>query len=114
MGFKGQFAQQQSEVTHVRFGSKADIASRPSDVRFTPKSGHQDCVGLLRRIGSGSLGRIRRVRHRVLGAWLARIMPDDVCKARPSFPRSGNARLISGRFEDATGHQNDVSKDCYP
>jgi hypothetical protein len=25
----------------VRFGSKADIASHPPDVRFTPKSGHQ-------------------------------------------------------------------------
>ncbi len=26
---------------HVRFGSKADIESCVSDVRFTPKSGHQ-------------------------------------------------------------------------
>src|SRR5690348_17338023 len=26
---------------HVRLGSKADIEERPSDVRFTPKSGHR-------------------------------------------------------------------------
>jgi hypothetical protein len=26
--------------TNVRFGSKADIAVRPSNVRFTPESGH--------------------------------------------------------------------------
>jgi hypothetical protein len=25
---------------HVRFGSKADIATSPTNVRFTPKSGH--------------------------------------------------------------------------
>jgi hypothetical protein len=25
----------------VRFGSKADIEARPSDVRFTPNSGHR-------------------------------------------------------------------------
>jgi hypothetical protein len=40
MGFRGQFAQQQSEPAHVRFGSKADIGEGPTDVRFTPKSGH--------------------------------------------------------------------------
>jgi 6-phosphogluconolactonase (cycloisomerase 2 family) len=28
------------DVTHVRFGSKADIALGPRHVRFTPKSGH--------------------------------------------------------------------------
>src|SRR6516225_3487043 len=28
-------------VANVRFGSKADIAALPIDVRFTPKSGHQ-------------------------------------------------------------------------
>ena len=27
--------------THVRFGSKADIAACPSHVRFTPESGHR-------------------------------------------------------------------------
>src|SRR6516164_5052835 len=41
MGFRGQFAQQQSCAAHVRFGSKADIAASLSDVRFTPKSGHR-------------------------------------------------------------------------
>jgi len=40
MGFRSQFAQQQSCVTHVRFGSEADIEVRSADVRFTPKSGH--------------------------------------------------------------------------
>jgi hypothetical protein len=25
---------------HVRFGSKADIAASPTNVRFTPESGH--------------------------------------------------------------------------
>ena len=28
----------------VRFGSKADIAGCPNDVRFTPKSGHVQCT----------------------------------------------------------------------
>ena len=41
MGFNGHFAQQQSSKAHVRFGSKADIAASPTNVRFTPKSGHQ-------------------------------------------------------------------------
>jgi hypothetical protein len=40
MGFRGQFAQQQSCPAHVRFGSKADIADCEANVRFTPKSGH--------------------------------------------------------------------------
>ena len=40
MGFRGQFGQQQSRVSHVRFGSKADIAASSTNVRFTPKSGH--------------------------------------------------------------------------
>src|SRR6516164_4790350 len=29
------------EAQNVRFGSKADIEAPPSDVRFTPKSGHR-------------------------------------------------------------------------
>jgi hypothetical protein len=40
MGFRGQFAQQQSEAPHVRFGSLAEIEARPRNVRFTPESGH--------------------------------------------------------------------------
>jgi hypothetical protein len=32
-------------ATHVRFGSKADIATRRLNVRFTPKSGH--CLSAL-------------------------------------------------------------------
>jgi len=40
MGFRGQFAGQQSSAAHVRFGSKADIARDQVNVRFTPKSGH--------------------------------------------------------------------------
>jgi hypothetical protein len=41
MGFKRQFARQQSCAAHVRFGSKADIRQLGTDVRFTPKSGHR-------------------------------------------------------------------------
>jgi hypothetical protein len=33
------------DVLHVRFGSKADIASVKLDVRFTPKSGHCRATG---------------------------------------------------------------------
>jgi hypothetical protein len=32
MGFRGQFARQQSRATHVRFGSKADIGEGGTDV----------------------------------------------------------------------------------
>ena len=39
MGFRGQFAQA-DWVTHIRFGSKADIGAGSGNVRFTPKSGH--------------------------------------------------------------------------
>jgi hypothetical protein len=41
MGFRGQFAQQQSQGADVCFGSKADILGSLRNVRFTPKSGHQ-------------------------------------------------------------------------
>src|SRR5215470_16712263 len=41
MGFRSEFARQQSWPAHVRFGSKADIGARPRHVRFTPKSGHR-------------------------------------------------------------------------
>src|SRR5215469_9114894 len=38
--------QRHDEVaTHVRYGSKADIAAFPTHVRFTPKSGHRNSVG---------------------------------------------------------------------
>jgi hypothetical protein len=40
MGVQGQFAQQRTCTTHVRFGSKADIGLASVDVRFTPNSGH--------------------------------------------------------------------------
>jgi hypothetical protein len=33
-------AAQQIWINDVRFGSKADIAAPPTNVRFTPKSGH--------------------------------------------------------------------------
>jgi hypothetical protein len=45
MGFNGDLAQQQFCEAHVRFGSKADIEACPSDVRFTPKSGHWLDIG---------------------------------------------------------------------
>ena len=44
MGFRGQFARQQFLAAHVRFGSKADIRARLSNVCFTPKSGHWNSV----------------------------------------------------------------------
>jgi hypothetical protein len=40
MGADRYFAWQQSSGLNVRFGSKADIEACPSNVRFTPKSGH--------------------------------------------------------------------------
>jgi hypothetical protein len=40
MGQRDPFAAQQFPTAHVCFGSKADIAARPHNVRFTPKSGH--------------------------------------------------------------------------
>jgi hypothetical protein len=40
MGSEHHFAWQQTSRSNVRFGSKADIEVRLSDVRFTPKSGH--------------------------------------------------------------------------
>jgi hypothetical protein len=40
MGVNDQFALQTSWITHVRFGSKADIEALSLNVRFTPKSRH--------------------------------------------------------------------------
>jgi hypothetical protein len=40
MGFRGQFARQQSGAADVRFGSKPDMTPRIRDVRFTTESGH--------------------------------------------------------------------------
>jgi hypothetical protein len=37
---------QQSSGSNVRFGSKADIAASPTNVRFTPKSGHGSAPAL--------------------------------------------------------------------
>src|SRR5262249_22952064 len=34
-------APQRNDPAHVRFGSKPDIAALQSNVRFTPKSGHE-------------------------------------------------------------------------
>jgi len=45
MGCNGYLAQQQFWKAHVRVGSEADILHRVTDVRFTPNSGHQDCLG---------------------------------------------------------------------
>jgi len=44
MGFRNQFAWQQSSGPNVRFGSKADIHQPPTDARFTPKSRHRNSV----------------------------------------------------------------------
>jgi hypothetical protein len=62
MGFDGHFAQQQSLRPNVRFGSKADIQRRLSDVRFTLESGHWMSVSLassvrvLSTLGASSSG----------------------------------------------------------
>jgi len=56
MGSDRHFARQQLSGPNVRFGSKADIAAPPTNVRFTPKSGHRNRpADYLRRTGSGSL-----------------------------------------------------------
>jgi hypothetical protein len=41
MGFRGQFARQQSRTLDVRFGSKAAATADGDRVCFTPESGHQ-------------------------------------------------------------------------
>jgi hypothetical protein len=40
----GGCASQQILGANVRFGSKADIAASPTNVRFTPKGGHWNLV----------------------------------------------------------------------
>jgi len=59
MGPNGHFAWQQFSGPNVRFGSKADIAERETNVRFTPKSGHLD---------SSSRGGSQRNMQREIGA----------------------------------------------
>jgi hypothetical protein len=59
-GLRGQFAQQQSLAADVRFGSKPDIASVNRDVRFTPKSGHQNWPALRSAYWLRQIGDIRR------------------------------------------------------
>jgi len=44
MGFNRHFAWQQSSGPNVRFGSKADVGLPPVDVRYSPKSGHQEAA----------------------------------------------------------------------
>ena len=41
VGFNGHIAPRKTLTPHVRFGSKADIATSSSNVRFTLKSGHR-------------------------------------------------------------------------
>jgi len=41
------FAWQKSVGPNVRYGSKADIAERETNVRFTPKSGHRPSFNYL-------------------------------------------------------------------
>jgi hypothetical protein len=57
-------ASQHIQVTDVRFGSKADIAARPPNVRFTPESGHRSRhVYHLRRSNSGNLAIFAAIRR---------------------------------------------------
>src|SRR5262249_24533013 len=51
--------QKRDPIINVRFGSKADIGARPINVRFTPKSGHQNGSDYIRRGNSGQLSDIR-------------------------------------------------------
>jgi hypothetical protein len=60
MGSNSHFAQQQSSGPNVRFGSKADNGALPIDIRFTPKSGHQNWLGLRSAQQLRQLGDIRR------------------------------------------------------
>jgi hypothetical protein len=53
---------------NVRFGSKADIAARPRNVRFTPESGHRNRhVYHLRRTNSGSSAIFAAIRRAFAG-----------------------------------------------
>ena len=54
MGFRGQFARQQSRAANVRFGSKADIEARLFDVRFTSERHRNRHAYHLRPSNSGS------------------------------------------------------------
>ena len=47
----------------VRFGSKANIRACPSNVRFTPKSGHQTDPRYVRRNNFGSLAILVAIRR---------------------------------------------------
>jgi len=48
---------------NVRFGSKADIAASRTNVRFTPKSGHQDCLELRSASSSATLAMFAAIRR---------------------------------------------------
>jgi hypothetical protein len=53
-------------MNDVRFGSKADIASAPRHVRFTPESGHRQALlgrGIETSVGIQSLTGIARLRR---------------------------------------------------
>ena len=52
-----------NEGLNVRFGSKADIAASPTNVRFTPKSGHRNLASQVQRNNSGSLAIFAAIRR---------------------------------------------------
>jgi len=61
-GSHWQFGSGQGGVGNVCFGSKADIATSPTNVRFTPKSGHNSAAKCPLCAKSG---------HVRLGSWVA-------------------------------------------
>jgi len=62
MGQRDLIAARQFLAAHVRYGSKADIGAPPSDVCFTPKSGHQNRLRYVDRSSSGSLAMFTAIR----------------------------------------------------
>ena len=83
----------------VRFGSKADIAARPRNVRFTPESGHRNRPAYyLRRTSSGSLAifaAIRRDSWPIVGLTERRFARSVFCYPRYARVNAAQAPLQS-------------------
>jgi len=86
-------ALQQRMRTHVRYGSKADIAASPTNVRFTPKSGHRcaQVVTQFAKLASASPDRVSTIRLSDTGRaqrsrWRARLSRQSMLCAIGSGP----------------------------
>ena len=88
-------ASQQIQVAHVRFGSKADICSAPTHVRFTPnsdrKSRHTQTVMSALPPKADMCGALTDVRFGPKADMCAAIERSDLL--RREFARSRTARL---------------------